>query len=105
MPQPPAILASVVSVTFVGLGELPRQWLRTTFCVWRQVVAGALCWLKENNPKYYGDIEISDARIVDLPDDDVPEEILGIVHQLDDTGIVDQESDGYIPMDKEETTG
>lgn len=33
MPRPPAILASVISVTFIGLRELPKNWLRTTFRV------------------------------------------------------------------------
>ena len=31
MPHPPAILASVISVTFISLGKLPKQWLQTTF--------------------------------------------------------------------------
>ena len=79
MPRPPAVLASVISVTFVSLGNLPRQWLRTTFHVRRHFVVEALRWLKVNNPKYYGDIKISTARIQDLPENDVPEEILGLI--------------------------
>lgn len=99
MPRPPAILASVISVTFIGLGDLPKKWLRTTFRVRRQVVFEALHWLKNNNPKYYGGIEIDGHRIAQLPEDDVPEEVLGIVRQSTDTGLVDQESAGYVPAD------
>lgn len=100
MPRPPAILASVISVTFIGLEELPKNWLRTTFRVRRHFVAEALRWLKQHNPKYYGNIKISDSRIQQLPDDDVPEEISSLVRQSTDTGIVDQESEGYVPVDE-----
>ena len=58
MPRPPAVLASVISVTFVGLGKLPKHWLKSTFHVRRRVVFEALCWLKENNGKCYGNVEI-----------------------------------------------
>lgn len=100
MPRPPAILASVISVTFIGLGELPRNWLRTTFRVRRHFIAEALRWLKDHNPKYYGNIEISNSRIQQLPEDDVPEEISSLVRQSTDTGIIDQESEGYVPRDE-----
>ena len=103
MSRLPAVLASVISATFVSLGNLPRQWLRTTFHVQRHFVAEALQWLKANNPKYYGDIEISTSHIQDLPEDDVPGEILGLIRQSTDTGIIDQESDGYLPMNEEAT--
>ncbi|KAJ6625146.1 hypothetical protein B0H10DRAFT_1671846, partial [Mycena sp. CBHHK59/15] len=75
MPRPPAVLASVISVTYIGLGELPKNWLRSTFRVRRKVVSDALAWLKQNNPKYYGHIKIDGARIAALPEDDVPLEI------------------------------
>jgi hypothetical protein len=103
MPRSPTILASLISVTFIGLGELPRQWMKTTFRVRRQVVFEALRWLKQNNPKYYGNIKISSARIEELPEDDIPQEIIGIVRQSTDLGIVDQESDGYVPDDDGES--
>lgn len=46
MPRPPA-----------------RNWIRSTFRVRRQAVREALQWLKENNPKYYGGIQISSERL------------------------------------------
>jgi len=99
MPRPPAILASLISVTFIALGELPRNWIHSTFRVRRQVMFEALRWLKENNQKYYGDIDISTPRIKSLPEDDVPEEITSILRQSEDVGVIDKESEGYIPQD------
>jgi hypothetical protein len=102
MPRPPVILASLISVTFVGLETLPKDWIHSTFRVRRQVVFDALSWLKKNNPKYYGDIEISASHIQDLPGDDVPDEIISIIRQSTDVGIINQESDGYVPLDNNE---
>ena len=31
MPRPPEILASLISVTFIGLGDLPKSWIHSTF--------------------------------------------------------------------------
>ncbi|OCH87122.1 hypothetical protein OBBRIDRAFT_837649 [Obba rivulosa] len=100
MPRPPAILASIISVTFIGIGQLPHKWLRTTFRVRRQFVHEALQWLKENNWKYYGDIEIDSQRICDLPEDDIPLEIMNVTRQSTDTGLVAQESEGYVPLEE-----
>ena len=38
MPRPPSILASLISMTFIGLGDLPKHWIWTTFYVHCQVV-------------------------------------------------------------------
>ncbi|KAF9239985.1 hypothetical protein BU15DRAFT_27405, partial [Melanogaster broomeanus] len=75
MPRPPAILASLISLTFIGVGRLPRKWMGKMFTVRRHVVCDALLWLKVNNPRYYGGIEIDESRLAGLPEDDVPEEI------------------------------
>ncbi|KAJ7815771.1 hypothetical protein B0H14DRAFT_2603094 [Mycena olivaceomarginata] len=95
------ILASVITVTYVGLGELPKNWLHNTFRVRRAVVRRALGWLKAFNPKYYGHIKIDDGRIQALPEDDVPLAITSVIRQSTDTGIIDQESDGYVPRHEE----
>ena len=102
MPRAPTILASLISVTFIGRGKLPKDWLRSTFRVRRLVVRRALWWLKENNPRLYGSIDIDSGRLQLLPDDDVPEEITAIVRHSSDEGVVDQESAGYVPMDEED---
>ena len=99
MPRPLAILSSLISVTYIGVGKLPKNWLRSTFRVRREAVASALTWLKANNPKYYGNITISTDALEQLPDDDVPDEILSIVRQSEDIGLLDQEGAGYVRMD------
>ncbi|KAF8195697.1 hypothetical protein K438DRAFT_1968205 [Mycena galopus ATCC 62051] len=101
MPRPPEVLASVISVTYVGLGELPKNWINNTFRVRRDAVRRALCWLKTNNPKYYGHIQIDEARLRALPEDDMPLAITSVIRQSTDTGIIDQESDGYVPRHEE----
>ncbi len=101
MPQEPRILAAVVSVTFVGIGTLPKAWLHSTFRVRRHHVGEALLWLKTHNPKYYGDIQIQNARLDMLPLDDVPNEILDVVRQDQTSGAAERESDGYVPDGEE----
>ncbi|KIK23468.1 hypothetical protein PISMIDRAFT_100334, partial [Pisolithus microcarpus 441] len=102
MPHRPTVLASLISITFVGVGNLPRNWLRSTFHVRHHAVQEALQWLKINNPKYYGAIEISSERLQSLPEDDVPVEISSVIRQSDNVSIIDQESEGYVPVDNEE---
>jgi len=100
MPRPLAVLSSLISVTYIGVGKLPKNWLHSTFRVRREAVALALAWLKVNNPKYYGDITISTDALQRLPDDDVPDELLSIVRQSDDVEILDQEGAGYVRTDE-----
>ncbi|KAJ8585561.1 hypothetical protein M405DRAFT_865313 [Rhizopogon salebrosus TDB-379] len=102
MPRPPRILASLISITFVSAGQLQKKCLHSMFRIRCQVVFNALKWLKENNEAYYGDMEISEERIQQLPEDNIPVELLHGVRQSPDTGIVDQESEGYVPLDEEE---
>ncbi|KAI9057349.1 hypothetical protein FKP32DRAFT_1615465 [Trametes sanguinea] len=97
MPQPARILASVISVTFVGRGKLPKNWLRTTFRVRRNVVGDALRWLKENNTRYYGDISISEDRLRAIPEDEVPDELVTGMRQCSDEELAMQEGAGYVP--------
>lgn len=102
MPCPPAILASLISVMFIALGEVPRKWLHSTFRVHWQAIWDALHWLKDNNPKYYGNIKISSSQIEALPEDDVPVEVTAIIHQSEDIGVLDEENDSYVLQDHNE---
>lgn len=99
LPRLPSILPSVISITFIGRGTLPKRYLRTIFRVRRHFIFEALTWLKTNNSKYYGDIVIDPARIGRLPEDDVPDEISAIIRNTPDIGLIDQESSGYVPLD------
>ena len=96
MPRPPSVLSSLIAITYIGIGHVPKNWIHSTFRVRRYHVSRALNWLKANNPKYYGDIVISQQQLDQLPEDDVPDEILGVIRQSNDTGLVDQESAGYV---------
>lgn len=96
MPRPLTVLPSLIAITYIGVGRIPKDWLHSTFRVRRHHISRALAWLKENNPKYYGDIVISTDELNRLPEDDVPDEILGVIRQSTDEGLVDQESSGYV---------
>jgi hypothetical protein len=75
MPHPGAVLASVLAITFIGSRKLPKEWLKSTFRVRRRLVYEALLWLKDNNP-LYGDIDISKERLMTLPEDGIPDEVM-----------------------------
>ena len=96
MPRPLAILPRIITLSYIGKGNLPKDLLRSTFRVRRQAVVDALLWLKSNNPKYYGDIDISDERLASLPEDDVPVELSSTIRQSEDTDIIDREHSGYV---------
>ncbi|KAF9778455.1 hypothetical protein BJ322DRAFT_1114276 [Thelephora terrestris] len=96
MPRPLSVLSSLIAITYIGAGQIPKKWLHSTFRVRRHHVSRALVWLKENNPKYYSDIVIGDRELDQLLEDDVPDEVLGVIRQSTDEGLVDQESSGYV---------
>jgi len=73
------ILASLISITFIGHSHLSRKWLKSLFCIRCHRVLEALQWLKKNNMKYYGNINIDQARLMNLPEDDIPVEVVGVV--------------------------
>ena len=99
MPRPPAVLSSLIAITYIGVGRIPKSWIHSTFRVRRYHVSRALDWLKAHNPKYYGNVTISQHQLDQLPKDDVPTEILGVIRQSNDIGLVDQESSGYVRTD------
>lgn len=98
LPRPPELLASVIAVSFIGLGKLPKKWLKGTFRVRRSAVHAALQWLKANN-ELYEDIEISNEALQILPEDGVPEEILANVRQEESDTLAERERETYVPRD------
>jgi hypothetical protein len=102
LPRPQTILPSLISITFFGRGKLPKSRLRNLFKVRRQAVRDALIWLKANNPKYYGEIDIDEGILGMLPEDDVPEELYDVVRQSEDVGVVEEERAGYVNEPDEE---
>jgi hypothetical protein len=100
MPRPPSVLASLITITFISRFPLPAKWLKGTFRVRRAHVRAALHWLKDNNP-YYSEIQIDDNRLADLPEDDVPHELLSVVREERDEINIARENDNYIPEENE----
>lgn len=100
MPSPVGSLASVIAITFVGKRKLPADWLKKTFRVRRQVVFDALLWLRSHNP-IYGDIEIDNVRLEELPEDDVPQELLSVVRQEEDEEMAEKERESYVAAEFE----
>ena len=101
MPSPVQTLASVISITFVGSKKLPKDWLKKTFRVRRQVVFDALTWLRCHNP-LYSDIVIDQTRLDDIPEDDVPEELMAIVRREENDDLVEKERESYLSQGGEE---
>ena len=98
MPSPVQTLASVIVITFVSKKKLPMDWLKKTFRVRRDVVYNALLWLKNNN-SIYADIKIDQCRLSELPEDDIPDELLAVIHQEEDETLADKERESYIVED------
>ncbi|QRV90748.1 Helitron helicase-like domain at N-terminus [Ceratobasidium sp. AG-Ba] len=96
MPRPLSILAFTIAVTFIGLGSVPRSWLKRTFQVRRDHVLEALRVLKEvtRHPGYV-DLQIDMAALKALPDGDVPVEILAAIRHDEDVRKVQAESASY----------
>ncbi|KAG8690963.1 hypothetical protein FRC09_011779 [Ceratobasidium sp. 395] len=97
MPQKPSILASTLSVTFVGRGRISDPARLHMLRVRRWAIGDALTWLKEHNKKYYGDIVIDQDRLNALPPDGVPEVISEGIRYEPDQSMANDEYHGYKP--------
>ncbi|KAH9161206.1 hypothetical protein EDB89DRAFT_1861768 [Lactarius sanguifluus] len=98
MPPSSAILAATIGITFVGPNNLPEKTMPGFLQVNQTHVRLALEWLKSNNP-IYRDIIISSKRLCELPVDGVPIEIMSLARHSDDTVLLAEETDGYVPDD------
>ena len=104
MPPSPEILSATIRVTFVGPKNLPEKTLPGFLRVNRARVHDALRWLKENNP-IYKNIEISSDRLNTLPVDEVPVEIWSLMKHSDDTTLLAEEHENYVPEDLSNDVG
>ncbi|KAH9033812.1 hypothetical protein EDB85DRAFT_1864258 [Lactarius pseudohatsudake] len=104
MPPSSAILAATIGVTFVGPKNLPEKTMPGFLRVNRTRVRLALEWLKFNNP-IYRDIVISSDRLCELPVDGIPIEITSLARHSDNTVLLAEETDGYVPDDNDLETG
>jgi hypothetical protein len=96
MPPASSILAATIGVTFVGPKNLPQKTFPGFLRVNRTRVHMALEWLKKNNP-LYKDIAISSDRLRDLHTDSVPSEISSLARCSEDTALLAEENDSYVP--------
>lgn len=97
-PPPARILSATIGITFVGPKGLRESTMPVMFRVRRWKVREALMWLKANNP-LYTDIEISEERLLELPEDGVPEELTMTAKYSSDMAAVEREHGGYVPTD------
>ncbi|KAG9092535.1 hypothetical protein FRC06_011888, partial [Ceratobasidium sp. 370] len=97
MPRPTSILASMIAVSFIGPGRVPKSCLRRTFRVRRAVVLAAIRCLKAvTKHPGYADIEISEDALAQLPEDNVPVEILVAIRHEENVERAQQEADSYL---------
>ncbi|KAI5825098.1 hypothetical protein K523DRAFT_398787 [Schizophyllum commune Tattone D] len=97
LPRPITQLASILTVTYVGPGTLPKDWIHRTFRVRRAIVRAAFLSMQETYPSKFGHLVLSEARLSQLPDDAVPVELLACIRQETDMGMLDEEHGGYVP--------
>ena len=95
MPSPVSSLASVIAIMFIGTKQLPMDWMRKTFCVRQSKVYEALMWLKRNNP-IYSNINVDQRRLGELPDDDIPYELLSVLREGMDEEAIERERESYM---------
>jgi hypothetical protein len=100
LPCPVGILASVISTTYIGVGNLPQHWLKSTFRVRRRAVLEALQWLRKHN-NCFSEYTIDEDVMRSLPEDDVPLEIMAMICQETGVNILLKEHDSYVPGDGE----
>ncbi|KAG9089047.1 hypothetical protein FRC07_012415, partial [Ceratobasidium sp. 392] len=97
MPQKPSILASTLSITFIGRGKIKDLDSLHMLRVRRDAVGDALKWLQQHNKKYYGDIIIDTDRLNALPPDNIPEAITRGFRYESNKLMAEDEYYGYKP--------
>ena len=80
LPANPDIFVEHLKVVFIGSARPTQEQLRKILTVRREKVYNAVNFLIANHP-LYSDVTLSN---VDLPIDDVPEQVLNLLHQHDD---------------------
>lgn len=104
MPPSCTILAATIGVTFVGPTNKPLKTMPGFLKINQTRVRESLEWLKKNNP-LYKDIVISSDRLQTLPTDGVSLEISELARHSDDTTLLAEETDNYVPDEVTEQHG
>ena len=98
MPPPARILVSVIGVVIVGPKNMPERTMLRYFRVRHDCIREALKWLSEHNP-LYADSHISETRLAELPENDVPQEIIESTCYSDDINNFERSKAGYVDED------
>ncbi|KAB5588370.1 ATP-dependent DNA helicase pif1 [Ceratobasidium theobromae] len=103
VPRKPSILPSLIAVTATGRSKLPTSHLKPLLHVRRTLIHSGLLALKHTlcHPGYVN-LNIDEGAMANLPDDDIPQEILTTIREEQDEGIVARESAGYVPDHQDE---
>ena len=95
LPANPDIFVEHLKVVFIGSTRPTQEQLKNIFTVRREKVYNAVRCLIANHP-LYSDVTLSN---VDLPIDDIPEQVLNLLHQHDDPDNEDANSNTtYTPQ-------
>ena len=103
-PPPAKILSATIGITFVGPKGIRESMMPAMFRVRRWRVREGLVWLKGNNP-LYADIEVSEDRLSELPNDGIPDELMMIAKHTTDIMSLEKERGGYVPTDAADDMG
>jgi hypothetical protein len=101
LPLPPSIFSSTLSVAFIGSQKISKDTLRSLFSVSRRRVYAALMWLKKHN-NLYVEIRVSTNTLQQLPENDVPREILAGIRYSNDVSFLSAEDTRYNREEDEE---
>ena len=104
LPPPAKILSATIGITFVGPKGVRESAMPAMFRVRRWRVRDGLLWLKVNNP-LYEDIVISEERLLELPEDGIPDELTMTAKHNPDVKALERENEGYVPIDAAEEMG
>ena len=97
-PHTAKILSATIGITFVGPKGLCKSTMPAMFRVRQWRVREGLLWLKANN-SLYSDIEISEEKLLELPEDGIPDELMLTAKHSTDIEAVEKEHEGYVPVD------
>ncbi|KAK0184155.1 hypothetical protein F5146DRAFT_1125892 [Armillaria mellea] len=96
MPPHATILSALIGVTFIQPNNKPQYPFPKELHVRRQAVFHALEWLKRHNP-LWADVYIDHDRLRQLPENDVPMEIINVARVSHEMSVLAEEDNGYVP--------
>ncbi|KAK0194759.1 hypothetical protein F5146DRAFT_924504 [Armillaria mellea] len=93
MPPHATILSALIGVTFIQPNNKPQYPFPKELHIHRQVVFHALEWLKRHNP-LWADVYIDHDHLHQLPENDVPMEIVNVARVSHEMSVLAKEDNG-----------